>query len=49
MRQRILYAEEIWKRQRLFPLFFITVGTVLTATVFITGGGRFTSLARASA
>ena len=42
MRQRILYAEEIWKRQRLFPLFFITVGTVLTATVFITGGARFT-------
>jgi hypothetical protein len=42
VRQRILYAEEIWRRQRLFPLFFITVGTVLTATVFITGGGRFT-------
>jgi hypothetical protein len=42
VRQRILYAEEIWKRQRLFPLFFITVGTVLTATVFITGGARFT-------
>jgi hypothetical protein len=42
VRQPILYAEEIWKRQRLFPLFFITVGTVLTATVFITGGARFT-------
>jgi hypothetical protein len=42
VRQRILYAEEIWRRQRLFPLFFITVGTVLTATVFITGSARFT-------
>ncbi len=42
MRQRILYAEEIWKRQRLFPLFFITVGTVLTATAFVTGSARFT-------
>jgi hypothetical protein len=42
VRQRILYAEEIWKRQRLFPLFFITVGTVLTATVFISGSARFT-------
>jgi hypothetical protein len=42
VRQRILYAEEIWKRQRLFPLFFITVGIVLTATVFISGSARFT-------
>jgi hypothetical protein len=42
LRQRILYAEEIWKRQRLFPLFFITVGTVLTGTVLFTGTARFT-------
>jgi hypothetical protein len=41
LRQRILYAEEIWRRQRLFPLFFITVGTVLTGTVLFTGTARF--------
>lgn len=42
MRQPILYAEEIWKRQRLFPLFFIGVGTVLTVTTLVTGTARFT-------
>jgi hypothetical protein len=43
VRQPILYAEEIWKRQRLFPLFFITVGVVLTATGLFTGSSRFTA------
>jgi hypothetical protein len=43
VRQRILYAEEVWKRQRLFPLFFITVGVVLTGTVLFTGPGRLTA------
>jgi hypothetical protein len=41
VRQPILYAEEIWKRQRLFPAFFIIVGTVLTGTVLFTGSARF--------
>jgi hypothetical protein len=41
VRQPILYAEEIWKRQRLFPVFFIIVGTVLTSTTLFTGSASF--------
>jgi hypothetical protein len=40
VRQPILYAEEIWKRQWLFPAFFVIVGTVLTAVTLFTARGR---------
>lgn len=43
MRQPILYGEEMWKRQRPFPVFFIIVGIVMTGVTLFTTWGRAVS------
>ena len=43
MRQPILYGEEMWKRQRPFPVFFIIVGVVMTGVTLFTTWGKAVS------
>jgi hypothetical protein len=43
VRQPILYGEEMWKRQRPFPVFFIIVGVVMTGVTLFTTWGRAVS------
>ena len=43
MRQPILYGEEMWKRQRPFPVFFIIVGVVMSVVTLFTTWGRAVS------
>jgi hypothetical protein len=41
MRQPILYAEELWKRQRLWAIILVGAGTSMTAFLLVNGHGRF--------
>lgn len=41
MRQPILYAEELWKRQRLWVLVLVAGGTIMSAFLLVTYRGRF--------
>jgi hypothetical protein len=41
LRQPILYAEEIWRRQRMWPLVMVTIGVVLTIFWVISRRGVF--------
>jgi PH (Pleckstrin Homology) domain-containing protein len=43
VRQPILYGEEMWKRQRPFPVFFIIVGVVMSVVTLFTTWGRAVS------
>jgi hypothetical protein len=43
VRQPILYGEEMWKRQRPFPVFFIIVGVVMSVVTVFTTWGRAVS------
>jgi hypothetical protein len=43
MHQPILYGEEMWKRQRPFPIFFILVGIVMSAVTLFTTWGKAVS------
>src|ERR1700730_9098000 len=43
MHQPILYGEEMWKRQRPFPIFFILVGIVMSGVTLFTTWGKAVS------
>jgi hypothetical protein len=40
MRQPILYANELWKRQRLWALVLVVVGTLMSGFILVSGRGQ---------
>jgi hypothetical protein len=38
LRQRILYAEQIWRQQRFFAFFLLLVGPAFAVYLYVTGG-----------
>jgi hypothetical protein len=43
LRQRILYAEQIWRQQRFFAFFLLLVGPAFAVYLYVTGGHHFTN------
>jgi hypothetical protein len=42
LRQRILYADHIWRQQRFFAFFLILSGPIAAVYLYVTGGHRLT-------
>ena len=46
MRQRILYAEQIWRQQRFFAFFLLAVGPIAAGFLYFTHDHRFSDNVR---